>query len=357
MLLRVIPVALAIVFSTLAATQGQQALSRRLPRRAVETAAIAVAPNSAWIDLRQTPGASAKAQSAPAWVESVTLIPAATKEGAAKTVFRIRIVRPNEEARLLLFRIFFDDKAQQRPELVAWDESGSQLLRSEPLGDGLELPTSDSVIVPMIGVSCLDVEVPGDGKNVRGAYLDWMNTREVMHPLSAEHRDLIPEPFAAAAPLRSTDQDKELFGTVTAPLAQETIRMGASVQQGAAFQFAIEAQPLIALLTFEVASPNVEAPPEVYLNGQSLGAVTLSLPDLADPAYRGTAESLVRRMQFEYTGWVRAQKIVPASSIRTGTNDLIVISGPGTPVSAIRATQIQLKYLWDRSDYRLKAGN
>jgi hypothetical protein len=59
-------------------------------------------------------------------------------------------------------------------------------------------------------------------------------------------------------------------------------------------------------------------------------------------------------MHFEYTGWLRAQKLVPASVLKAGTNDLIVISGAGTPASAIRATQIQLKYLWDKSDYVLQ---
>jgi hypothetical protein len=53
---------------------------------------------------------------------------------------------------------------------------------------------------------------------------------------------------------------------------------------------------------------------------------------------------------------VRAQKLVPASHLRVGTNDLIVVGGPGTPVSAIRATQIQLKYVWDKSDYLLQTG-
>jgi hypothetical protein len=216
------------------------------------------------------------------------------------------------------------------------------------------LPTSESVIVPMVSVSTIDVEVPGDGKTVRGAYLDWMATAEVLHPLSAEQRDLIPEPFAATPPLHASGQDKEMFGTVTATLSDETIQIGASFSDGAAFQFGLETQPLVALLSFEVASPNIEAPPEIFVNGESMGAVTLILPDLADPAYRGATASLLRPMRFQYTGWLRAQKLVPVSSLKVGTNDLIIVSGPGTPASAIRATQIQLKYLWDKSDYQLQ---
>ena len=218
----------------------------------------------------------------------------------------------------------------------------------------MELATSESVMVPMVAVSTLDVEVPGDGKTIRGAFLDWMATAQVLHPISAEHRDLIPEPFAAMSPLHAPSVDKEIFGTVTATLANETIRIGPSVSEGAAFQFGLEAQPLAVLLTFEVASPNIEAPPEIFVNGEGLGAATLTLPDLADPAYRGEAASLARPMRFQYTGWLRAQKVVPISYLKVGNNDLIIVAGPGTPASAIRATQVQLKYLWDKSDYQLQ---
>ncbi len=296
----------------------------------------------------------AKTQSAPPWVESVSLVPAQTIEGATpQTIFRIRLSRPRDDFQALYFRLFFDDKPEQRPTLVAWDESGTQVLRSAPLGSGVDLPSSDIVMVPTVGVSAVDVEVPGDGTTVRGAYLDWMTSSEVLHPLTAEPRDLIAQPFASTSPLHAPGQDTEMFGTVTASLSDETIRIGPSLSQGAAFQFSIEEQPLVALLTFAVASPRIDAPPEIYVNGESIGAVTLTLPELADPAYRGEMEPLVRQMKFQYTGWLRAQKLVPASSLKVGTNDVIVVGGANTPASAIRTTQIQLKYLWDKSDYLL----
>lgn len=335
------------------AARAQDVFVNGLPR--IPTNGTGGNIESAWLDLRQTSGVNSKPQAAPDWVESVTIVPADAKAATApKTVFRIRLARPRPDFQVLYFRLFFDDNLDQKPHLVAWDESGTQVLQSGPLGLGVGLPTSESVIVPMVGVSSIDVEVPGDGKTVRGAYLDWMASAEVLHPISAEQRDLIPEPFTTMSPLHAPTQDTEMFGTVTATLAEETIRVGASVQQGAAFQFGVEAQPLMALLTFEVASPNIDAPPEVFLNGESLGAVTVTLPDLADPAYRGESASLVKQMRFQYTGWLRAQKLVPASSLKVGTNDLIVVAGPGTPASAIRATQIQLKYLWDKSDYQLQ---
>src|SRR5438105_6883401 len=220
---------------------------------------------------------------------------------SAKTVFRIRVAQPPGDYQVLFFRLFFDDKPDARPQLVAWNELGTQVLRSGELGSGVGLPTSDSVIIPMSGISTLDIEVPGDGKTIRGAYLDWMTSSEVVHPLNTEHRDVIPEPFSSMPPLHPPVQDTEQFGTVTATLAAETIPIGPSVQQGAAFQFGIEAQPLLALLTFEVASPRIDAPPEIYVNGEDVGPVTLTLPELADPGYRGEMKSVVQEVHLQNT--------------------------------------------------------
>lgn len=310
---------------------------------------------SAWLDLRQMPAASTKPQTSPYWVEAISLVSTEKSPGVPdKTIFRIRLDRPSPEYQVLFVRLFFDDNPEQQPRVIAWDESGTIVMQSAPLGAGMSLPTSESIMVPMLAVSTIDVEVPGDGKTIRGAYLDWMANAEVLHPISAEQRDLIPEPFAAMAPLHAAEQDSERFGTVTASLSDETIRIGASVSQGASFQFGLESQPLMALLTFEVASPDVASPPEVFLNGESIGTVSITLPDIADPAYRGVTTSLIRGMRFHYTGWLRAQKLVPASSLKVGTNDVLVIGGAGTPISAIRATQIQLKYLWDKTDYELQ---
>jgi hypothetical protein len=343
--------ALFLLIFAVSSTRGQEVFNDTLAMPLKKSARV----ESTWLDLRQIPSANTKPQVSPEWVEAISIVPSTKTPGIPeKTVFRIRLARPNAEAQVLFFRLFFDDNAEQKPQLIAWDESGTVVMQSGPLGAGIGLPTSESVMIPMVGASTIDIEVPGDGKTIRGAYLDWMTSAEVLHPSSADHRDLIPEPFAAMAPLHAATQDSERFGTVTASLADETIRIGASVSQGAAFQFGLESQPLLALVTFEVASPNIAAPPEIFVNGESLGPVTITLPDLADPAYRGQTASLIRGMRFQYTGWLRAQKLIPAANLKAGTNDLLIIGGAGTPASAIRATQIQLKYLWDKTDYQLQ---
>ena len=347
----------AILLAAICRVYAQEALTDALP--APTDATQQPIPESAWLDLRQNAPQNSKTQNAPVWVEALTLLPTETTERApmSKSVFRIRVRQPSPDYQVLFFRLFFDDKPDQQPELIAWDESGTHVLRSGTLGAGMNLPSSDSVLIPMTGASSIDIEVPGDGKTVRGAYLDWMTSSEVVHPVNAEHRDVIPEPFSSVPTLHAPPDDVENFGTVTATLESETSRINAQTQESAAFQFPIEAQPLTALLTFEIANPRIDAPPEIYLNGQDIGPASLTLPDLGDPAYRGEVEPLSTQMRFNYTGWVRAQKIVPAGSLKGGTNDLVVVNGAETGASAIRATQIQLKYIWDKSDYLLRTGH
>lgn len=349
MLLRL---AALISLSATSAAFAQEAISNNLPRSG-DFGAAQPAAESAWVDLRQQSAANSRPQSAPDWVESVNM----TSTGNGKTIFRMHVSAPSPDTQVMFLRLFFDDNDKARPEIVAWDESGTQVLRSGELGSGVGLPTSDSVMIPMKGISTVDVEVPGDGKNVRGAYLDWMTSSEVVHPTNAEHRDVIPEPFSSLPPLHSPDQDTEQFGTVTASLATEAIQIGPDVGHAATFQFGIESEPLMALLTFEVASPRVDSPPQVYVNSEDVGTATLTLPELADPGYRGEAESMIKGMHFQYTGWLRAQKLIPVSSLKVGTNDVMIIAGPETPASAVRGTQVQLKYLWEKSDYLLKTSH
>jgi hypothetical protein len=347
---------LALLVSALSRVYAQEAFSDAL-QASIETTPDQAPVESAWLDLRQNAPQNSRPQEAPPWVEAVTL--SATQpagDTSSKSVFRIRVTPPSPNYQVLFCRLFFDDKPGQQPELVAWDESATHVVRSGALGLGIDLPSSDSVMIPMTGASSIDIEVPGDGKTVRAAYLDWMTSSDVVHPLNADRREIIPEPFSSLPPLYAPAQDVERFGTVVATLADETIRIGTNIQESAAFQFGIETQPLAALLTFEVANPRIDAPPEIYLNGQDIGPVSVMLPELADPGYRGQMEPLLKQMYFRYTGWLRAQKIVPITSLKVGTNDLIIVNATGSGNSAIRATQIQLKYLWDKSDYLLKTG-
>ena len=87
----------------------------------------------------------------------------------------------------------------------------------------------------------------------------------------------------------------------------------------------------------------IDSPPEVYLNGVNLGPVSLALPELADPGYRGEMEPLVKDMHFQYTGWLRAQKVVPAASLKVGNNDLIIVNGSAGSTSTTTIAGLRMR--------------
>ena len=144
-----IRVAVALYLAVVCRLYAQEALSDALPSPA-DTIAQPI-PESAWLDLRQNAARNSKTQNAPAWVEALTLFASqATENGnTPKSIFRIRVTQPSPDYRVLFFRLFFDDKPEQRPELIVWDESGTQVLRSGELGSGIDLPSSDAVMIPM----------------------------------------------------------------------------------------------------------------------------------------------------------------------------------------------------------------
>ena len=73
------------------------------------------AADSAWLDLRQNKPANSKAQSAPAWVEAVSLVNGQMADGSPKAIFRIRVSHPAGDYQILFFRLFFDDLTTRGP--------------------------------------------------------------------------------------------------------------------------------------------------------------------------------------------------------------------------------------------------
>ncbi|PYL61373.1 MAG: hypothetical protein DMF31_02425 [Verrucomicrobia bacterium] len=140
---------LAIFLAAACRVCAQEAFTDALPSLA-EMIAHPI-PESAWLDLRQTAPRNSKPQNAPAWVEALALLPAETTEtgGTSKSIFRIRVAQPGPEYHVLFFRLFFDDKVNQQPELVAWDESGTHVLRSGTLGRGMNLGHTFCARVPL----------------------------------------------------------------------------------------------------------------------------------------------------------------------------------------------------------------
>src|SRR4051812_11608060 len=113
---------LALILAVCGVVGAQQALPPEGTQVLKSGQAATAAPESAWLDLRQTDSAHSKVQAAPLWVESVSFSAGETKAGVTgKSVFRLRLTRPNEDCQLLLVRLYFDDLPNEQPGLVAWD--------------------------------------------------------------------------------------------------------------------------------------------------------------------------------------------------------------------------------------------
>src|SRR5437879_13117954 len=83
------------------------ALNNGLAQKESTATAESVTEN-AWIDLRQHQAANSRPQSAPSWVEAVTMAPTVELNGAsAKSIFRIRVVQPPGDYQVLFFLLFY----------------------------------------------------------------------------------------------------------------------------------------------------------------------------------------------------------------------------------------------------------
>ena len=323
-------------------------------------------------------------QSLPIWLESVQIIPAESADATVAvdsgipmglpeekqpphTVFRIRLrSMPNLGSHLLL-RLFFEDRPDAHPRITAWSETGTCCFASPPLGSGLNLPASESLSIPVNGADYLEIDVPGDGQNVRKALLSTLQSRAVNTALDFA---AVPSPGASAPvidpfgnpssqPLPANDT--YLFGRVRATLEPGTLKLepspsrlaqsGASAAQSSvSFVFNLETEPLLAFVTLEILNADPQASLQAWANDKSLGPVVPQYPDLADPAYTGMARPL-EPMRFRYTGWLRAQVMIPGSALHPGENTITLQLPSDAAPAAIRAVELQLKHNWRSLDY------
>lgn len=213
----------------------------------------------------------------------------------------------------------------------------------------------------MSGVSYLEITWPQESVPVRGAFLSWLEERKVKESVDfpIPESEQIYQPFQSQlAPKGTRDPsapatpDRYLFGTVFGQLQEEAIRLGPGWQPAFLCNFELEKVPLVALLTFEVEAASLTSPASILVNKQSVGDAAVLWTDLPDPGYQGQAKAS-EGMDFRYTGWLRAQKMIPASALAAGVNQIEICPlDPAAPI-AIRFVEIQLKYNWEKLDYLL----
>ena len=307
-------------------------------------------PFSVWLDLAP----HAPRPAFPIWLESLTSdgVPKSAI-GPGRTVHRLRLRRMGALNREVQLRVLFQDEPDRGPKVTAWSETGALRYESPVLGLGLGLPSSEVLTIPVADADYVEIEAPGDGLNLRGLFLSTLKAVETRHAADFAAPPPVADAFDAPAASAPGVDDAYLYGRVKATLDRGVFQLLPRERQRQVLQFDLEAPPLIAVLTFEVLNADALYPPDLTVNSHRLGAVAMTLPDLADPAFLGTVRPLERDMTFRYSGWIRCQRAIPASSLQAGLNEVVFELNSHSGPIAIRSVEIQLKNAWRNLNYQL----
>jgi hypothetical protein len=144
---------------------------------------------------------------------------------------------------------------------------------------------------------------------------------------------------------------------VKATLDPGIVRLTPAEAPAGDWDFDLAAEPLVSVVTFEVLNADLTAPPVIVANDGDPAFVHIHWPDLADPAYRGEGRGAEPRMRFQYTGWLRAQAVLPAGTLKPGSNKITVSLSENSGSIGVRNVELQLKQNWKHFDYILTPGN
>lgn len=298
---------------------------------------------TAYVDFKQPP------RDLPIWIERVEkqVIQAdATQPG--KTVYRIRFRHFAGLVDEVLLRVYFDDVQGAEPVVSGWTEIGERATDPQTLGQGLGLPSSQTLTIPMAGVDYVDIEEPGSGNGLRGVLAVALRPAETREAMDFGGTPSLTDPFGNGAPATTGTDDVLLFGRVKATLEPGVVALGSGDQGGVvAYDFPLEKPPLVALLTFEILNGDISAPPELTVNGTDAGPVNVTVTDLADPALTGAVAPGRTDVVYRYSGWLKCQKVIPGSLLLAGSNELLISTPDQTTPVALRSVEVQLKYTQD----------
>jgi hypothetical protein len=307
------------------------------------------APFSAVIPLAPLADGLPRAQGLPIWIEAVQRFELeepvdvlSDTEPKRRTVFRIRIRPLPGLSDQVLLRLYFDDLPGLQPAVSTWNEIGENRFASGPLGSGLGLPQSESLLVPLAGATYLDVEAPGSATHLRTLFVASAKTTSLVRALDFDRVGPVIDPFDAAPAPFAPDSDRSLFGRVRSTLDASTLLLSPRSAAAAVYEFELAEVPAVAVLAFEIANADVARPPEVTANDSAPRPASLALPDLADPGVRVIPTSSGPHARYE--GWMPAQIALPAAVLRAGTNRIAIDPDARAHAVALRNVTLQLKY-------------
>jgi len=309
-------------------------------------------PFTAWLDFPRGAAEGWPSMGLPNWIESVAETSAVVQGQAVSTTFRIRLQELQRMDKQMELRLFFEDLPEAHPVVTGWSEIGSQIFKWEPHIQGLALPTSEGTSFGTANLDYIEVTVPGDGHTVRGAFLEVLKVQEIRRGLDFSAPPNLLEAFDRPAAVINPDDDMALFGRIRATLDRGVTKLTPEAPVGT-WEFELNSLPLIMTVTFEVLGADMEAPLELVVNDRPVGGATVTWPDMADPAFVGIVRPLENAMRFRYAGWIRDHKVIPASALKTGINQLMFKLPSDAGVVAVRSLELQLKHNWRNLDYQL----
>ena len=208
----------------------------------------------------------------PIWIERVDKQVFQTDAGQPeKTVYRVRFRRFPGLVDEVLMRVYFEDQPGAQPIVTGWSEIGTLMMAARTLGQGLGLPSSETIRIPMAGIDYVDIETPGSGGTVRGVLAVALRQTETREGVDFGGTPEVGDPFGNGSPAVTGSDDVLLFGRVKATLDPGVIPLGNGDDAGeVAFDFPLERPPLIGLVTFEILNADISAPPELLVNGKEI---------------------------------------------------------------------------------------
>ena len=301
-------------------------------------------PFSVLLNLETLGTSRAIAQPLPIWLDSVTRVSVPDVRGhVARTIFRLRFRKMGDLHSEVFLRVFYDDVKGFAPLIRGLSNRAVPYYLHGPFGAGLDLPNSETVAIPMEGIETIEIEAPGDGLNVRGAFVASLKKSEMWHGLDFAPDSELLDPFRNPPPSVPDASDLYLYDRVRAPIDPLVVKLVPREMPGSTWEFELGALPLFAVITFDVLNVDALAPPELEVNGRPVGPASIALPDLADPGYRGVVRARDIDVRFRYAGWLRCQRAVPASALVEGLNRIEVILSKESGPIAVRAFELHLK--------------
>jgi len=166
----------------LAAGPGAVAQSRsRKPR-----------PFSVWLDFHRMARPGAAPPALPIWLAKVTTAQQTTRMARQRAPRFASKCAPSGISIKAPAAPVFRRRARASPTVVGRDANGEQKFLRGPFGQGLDLPTSETVVFAVDGIDAIEIQTPGDGHNVRGAFLATLRSQTMLRALDfVANSDLI----------------------------------------------------------------------------------------------------------------------------------------------------------------------